>query len=509
MSRPASHRPEPLGGICHKDYDQRARLTQAEKRALSVLSKAWTRFNDVRAPLMRLVKPLEDALEVIGASPNHSRAAMTHMLRECRRLGKAYWAWSQADWLDVLGNSSRRFASRLEVVVGQCVRLDVVAIAYVQGWYRDILSLGRFRREPLAMRVFGEVCVREAIEAVLSTAVSLGFSGGMTLRSTVCEALLINQSPRLQELTASVLSAARELRPLGQRSTYHQLGRILAALGFLEAPLPIASARSGFVRENLAQGVGDEWASWVERWAKTSTRESTQDVRFHLYKVGRWLNQTHPHITSPGDWDRALAAEYVSAINKMRVGEFTVRRAKLRRAGQPLLPRAKQAEFVAIRTFFTDCQEWEWIPRRFDPARSLRAPRAVRLACGPEPRVIADDVWARLMWAGLNLTPQDLPTAGNSDKQKYPYPIEYVRGVALVWLFAGLRSDEIARLRVGCVRWQAVDAAEPVCLLDVPVNKTGSAMTKPVDSPVGRAIEAWESVRLPHPPSTDRKTGSR
>ena len=34
------------------------------------------------------------------------------------------------------------------------------------------------------------------------------------------------------------------------------------------------------------------------------------------------------------------------------------------------------------------------------------------------------------------------------------YPLELVRAVALLWLFAGLRVDEIVRLRVGAIRWQ-------------------------------------------------------
>ena len=34
------------------------------------------------------------------------------------------------------------------------------------------------------------------------------------------------------------------------------------------------------------------------------------------------------------------------------------------------------------------------------------------------------------------------------------YPLPLIRALALTWLFSGLRSDEISRLRVGCIRWQ-------------------------------------------------------
>jgi hypothetical protein len=52
-------------------------------------------------------------------------------------------------------------------------------------------------------------------------------------------------------------------------------------------------------------------------------------------------------------------------------------------------------------------------------------------------------------------------------------------------------------------------ATESVCLLDVPVNKTETCLTKPVDPQVGQAIEAWENVRPVQPAQTDRKTGAR
>src|SRR3954447_24516336 len=125
---------------------------------------------------------------------------------------------------------------------------------------------------------------------------------------------------------------------------------------------------------------------------------------------------------------------------------------------------------------------------------------------GSKPRVIADDTWAKILWAGLNLGADDLTVSGVR-----AYPFELVRALALTWLFAGQRSDEIVRLRVGCVRWQPGDVAgadtAPVCLLDVPVHKTGAAFTKPVDPLLGHAIEAWETARPAQPPMTDRKTG--
>jgi hypothetical protein len=46
------------------------------------------------------------------------------------------------------------------------------------------------------------------------------------------------------------------------------------------------------------------------------------------------------------------------------------------RIGTPYSPRTKAHNLTATRTFFRDCQEWEWIPRRFDPNRALALPRS-------------------------------------------------------------------------------------------------------------------------------------
>jgi len=114
----------------------------------------------------------------------------------------------------------------------------------------------------------------------------------------------------------------------------------------------------------------------------------------------------------------------------MSVGDWTIHRDVLGdRAGESLFsPRTKAHNLMATRTFFRDCQEWEWIPRRFDPVRALACPRSVAALIGTNPRVIADEVWAKLLWAGLNLDPADLP--GNSADTYYP--MELIRAVTLI-----------------------------------------------------------------------------
>lgn len=151
----------------------------------------------------------------------------------------------------------------------------------------------------------------------------------------------------------------------------------------------------------------------------------------------------------------------------------------------------------------------------------MATPRAVKALISPNPRVIADDVWARLLWAGLHIEATDLTTTGGFGdvaRATLVYPVAMVRALAVTWLFAGLRRNEIVRLRVGCVRWQHYDggpaaAQNPsvgaTCLLDIPVHKTGESYTKPVDPLVGQAIAAWQAERPQQPLQVDPKTGEQ
>jgi len=155
------------------------------------------------------------------------------------------------------------------------------------------------------------------------------------------------------------------------------------------------------------------------------------------------------------------------------------------------------------------------IPRRFDPIRSFMTPKSVLAKIGPNPRIISDDVWAKLVWAGLNLTAEDLPKRRQGPENSYP--VEMCKALFLTWLFAGLRNNEIVRLRLGCIRGQKEEVSIPgateklprssVCMLEVPVNKTSTAFTKPVDPIVGEAINAWEKVRPQGEKQSDPKTG--
>lgn len=489
-------------------------LTPSEREAIALYlerrsspSLRWKPDPEIASRLERLLHPLRDAFALQHTKPAVQSPTRAVMLRECLTLDRAYWAWSHEDWIIVLGRGSLEFRARQHPRVCQSVRVEMAAAAYLHGWFRDVMTLGGFKRHALAARVFGAAAIEAACQRVITPLQQWGYADGTAMLSCLCEALLRNESPHLEHLSAEILESFREGVSVHRRAHYYQLAKGLSAAGILDTPLPVARPSRPVIHHDIASGIAFEWCEWIERWVRTSTLETRSHIRLHLYKVGRWLAAHHPEIVSPAQWTRELAAQYVAAVTRLRIGDYTVRKVTTQPIGQPLSPRSMATELSAVRTLFWDCQEWGWIARHFDPGRSLALPRSVKARIGPKPRVIADAVWARLLWAGLHLEKGDLAGSRSS-----LYPLECVRALAVVWLFAGLRSDEILRLRVGSVRWQSMPnapSAAPVCLLDVPTHKTGSDFTKPVDPQVGHAIETWEAIRPNQPPCVDRKSADR
>ena len=500
-----------------------------EAAAITALGLATLRrlkTGDPAAPgwrvVARLVRPLDTVNAGLDSPPTpHRRRAMLDvvawLLTRCaQRDAGSYWDWTAEQWEAMLGRTVAEFRAEAPPWVGDEVRPYLAAHAFLLGGFTGFHRLGSFQRLVLCWRIFG----RDRVDGELGQlrrvlgvwGYQLGRPDDPLLPLTVAQLMLANGSPHLQDMTTGLFDRVREQRLLdGVRlNTVHAVQRAVAELGFCAAPL----GRTG--QHARATGGAETWQQAADRWHDTSTltRRVRGSVRANLLKVGRWLAAEHPEVADPAAWTRQTCATWIAALDRMRVGDFVQRTAGLGdRLGQPLTAATKAGQISALRRFFGDCQEWEWLPRRFDPQRALAVPRSIAALLGPNPRVIADDIWAKLLWAGLNLTTGDLLAT-----QSGPYyPFELVRAVTLTWLFSGQRSDEIARLRVGCIRWQhhgtpitgnATDvlASDAVCLLDVPTHKTGTAFTKPVDPILGQAIDAWQAIRPAQPPFTDRRT---
>jgi integrase len=501
-------------------YDQDPVLRIGEREALAALVHrpsgrmgAWPRW--VHAALARLVTPINDVLRTVGQDRWRERHATVLVLVEAMHGRQtAFWAWSRDEWIAVLHE------------IDPNLRHYAMAVAYLLCDYRDLhRSFPLFKRRIFAYKLFGRQEVDDALGRMTEEIRRWGYGPSITERATitVCELLLLGGCPHLEVITPALVRTLQH-HPTSAyiRSDLALVIRALVSLGlFATSPLDPDRTEDGPAGTPDAHAdVPDDWVTWCQRWYRTSTLTAgtRQGHYYYLLKVGRWLAATHPDATSPERWTRELAAAWVAAVDRMTIGDWThapMTRRMAKQIGAPLSARTKAHQLAVIRDFFTDCQEWEWIARRFDPVRAFATPRSIRSQIAPNPRVIADDVWAKLLWAGLNLTEEDVPQLRSAPYSWYP--LEMVRAAVLVWLFAGLRVNELVRLRVGCIRWQRENVTIPgtgevlskdaVCLLDVPMHKTGGPFSKPVDRVVGEAISAWERIRPIQPSISDPKTG--
>src|SRR6266478_636486 len=502
-------------------YDRSAALTDVESEMLTRYAEAYRFYRyghtmDFGPSLDRLVRPLNDVFDYTGIKTEQRRYVLFFFLREMADRNRSFWGWTTEEWIDSI--EARRPA-----------RQHVVAAAYLLCKFSDLhrLNSDHIVYNCLARKVFGNEYTKTVIDRVQAKLAEWGYRSEGTCKMimrTTFETLLSNRSPHLEDLMLERLrTVAIKSRSTAGRHSVVAFSRVLASIGVtpnsLEIKRPIIDRTT---LPSMTLNVPAEWARLCRAWFERSTiRRNERNSHYYFFlSVGRWLAASHPEIGSPAEWTRSLAAEVVATICEWHSGDWagsTYLHAKNR--GKLMAATTRASRISLLRIFFRDLQDWELIPRQFDPRRSFMTPKSLLRLIGPNPRTIADDVWAKLVWAGLNLTNDDLPKRGSPKLRCRPisYPIELCRALAVTWLFAGLRSNEIRRLRLGCIRWQK-DAltipgttdtlpADAICLLDVPVNKTGGAFTKPVDRVVGDAIAAWERVRPQGIKLPDPKTG--
>ncbi len=415
--------------------------------------------------LRPLWEPVDAAGRALRLAPRTRSAIRRVLLREMVISGEAYGAWDPPTWVTVARTAGEHAASTL-------------AVGCFLGAFTGEQALAA-GVQPLhfARRLFGREAIEHEVGRVRRYLHAVGYgptSADHPCFVTALAALLLRIGRvELEAITVEAIEAAHSAAPprSPRRTAYFRLARALHGMGLLPRPIQAHGYRT-----DAATGVDPEWAAWCARWRATSTfaPKTAQGVYYGALRAGRWLAREHPTVRTPAAWTRDLALAYVAAVNAGVLGDLaapSVYAGRRRRRGTPLSARYKATVLRALRLFFRDLQEWEWCPRRFDPQRVLATPRAIRALIAPNPRVLADEVWAKLLWAGLHLEQRDLPTGGGFNRPEHArplYPLGLVRALGVTWLFGGLRSDELVRLRVGCIRWQRPDAGPAAATTHAP-----------------------------------------
>jgi integrase len=494
-------------------YDRSHNLTAGERCFLTLELPLRIKTSKTRQPSLdaveRLSRPLHDVFDYIEFKGPKRRSLVFYLLEEMGRRDRALWAWTDAEWIELV----------------ECRRYDGNCILATAFLLRDFDMLASFPKRRhifscLARRIFGFKRFAAADRKIKAGLRELGYCI-RTLRlvpRTLAQLMLITRSPRIEDITETALLQLQGLNgTVALEQCVFALSRLLASEGIVDQPVRRLGLQPKMIRgapEEIITNVPREWARLARYWHETSTLTPRSRLRmyYRLLSVGRWLHATRPHIESPEQWTRTVASEAMAMCVDLKSCEWSLSEIARRftNSGKPVCANSKIDVIYTLRTFFRDLQHWEIIPRAFDPHVAFRVPRSLRALIGFDPRVLPDDVWAKLIWAGLNITAEDLSAQGNPDRgRSHYYPLSLVRALSVIWLFAGLRWDEIRRLRLGCIRWQEHAPGERVCLLSIPANKTSTAFSKPVDTIVGEIVEAWEKERPGQMKLIDPKTGEQ
>lgn len=258
----------------------------------------------------------------------------------------------------------------------------------------------------LAYKVFGHPLTEAVLAPILSISAQWGYSrrdNDAAFRSVTTEVLLLNRSPYPDDLTLPFLEqvhTATASNP-GRRARVYRLSRILAHLGLLENPLPLAGGLpASTYKLERERGIAPAWVEWVDRWFETSPRPRPERLymRLDLLRTGRWLAIHHPEVNTPANFTRKLAAELVAAVNQMRIGDFSCENLNipLKDPGRPWSATRKHGFLGVLRRCFSEAIDWGWMERRFNPQRVFATPRHLKHQIRIAPRIIENDIWANI-----------------------------------------------------------------------------------------------------------------
>jgi len=495
------------------NFDTTSPLTNEESQALDDLLALYHQpgrvvgFADIaQTHLPRLVDPVRSALSHFSLAPDVHSPVVYRFLQQSVTSAKPYGQLNEDDWLPLL--QTRTFGA-LKPAVAERSAYPFLLVLYVLRRFRSLHRLSKRPLTKMAVTLFGRRQMDANLRQIVSSLNTLGYNvtDPKPLKVTLSEVLLVHRSPHLADIDAETLEQMRQttIRQEGSRFLV-RVSYALFGLGVLPAPLSSQPPQPSRTKPESI------WDAWIYRWEQTSTLSvsTRQETRYTLRGVGTWLTQAHPDITSPELWDRQLCLEFVKAVTNLHEGEWTKQPTKAT-SDTLLRPATRIRKIYIVRRFFLDLQDWGWIPKRFNPRVSLAPPTYLLAQVGPDPRVIAREIWSKLLQAALTLTADDIQPDESAKAKAPTYPLEMVRALALVWVFGGLRSDEIRRLRVGCVRWELLDTTKTptVVMLRIPPNKTSGRFEKPVSRFAAEAIQEWEALRPPSPAQLDPKTGEQ
>ena len=429
--------------------------TRADSRRGQALQKQLARFN----------QPLTDLYILRYQSTQGQRRTDLHrfMQRQVLRLRKMYWEWDASEWKEILCPTPAQFNLRHARLNMNSLRVLIMDAAYLLGEVSDLrdVKMGLHTVDS-AQTYFGAELVGEQWHRMLSVLKGRGYgeSQGNNQRvlQHLCTLFLLARSPYLEDITEELLAevgTGSQFKQWSQR----KITNGLYDLGLLAPPEETDPLPTQFDQEGMAP----EWFAWCMAWYERAvdfTLLVRQGYVHRLLAVGRWLHDRFPDIWEPWQWTEELTLCFRAEVCTWTSGQYGSQGGRQRLATKGMLGQPMRAYGIAhylttMRRFLTDLTKRPYAvngePARritldFVPKEVLTTPAPIRKALdAASPRDIDVQIWAKLAIAAATLSAQDLPRTTR-------YPLSFYRALALVWVTSARRPNEIARLRLDCLR---------------------------------------------------------
>ncbi|HEX6477232.1 MAG TPA: hypothetical protein VF043_00195 [Ktedonobacteraceae bacterium] len=185
-------------------YERSPDLSEAERAELrrATRQQPFHLHPSTTVLLRRLLQPLQDVFMVTHLSHNIWHEIVRVMVVEMSRRGKTFWAWSEAEWIDIIGPSypafARRYGRRYAGGRQHPARRELPVLAYLLCSPSDIDPLlSPFAIAPIARKVFGTETIDSHVKLLTAALSAWGYreKNHHDFIACLCYLLLRNRSP--------------------------------------------------------------------------------------------------------------------------------------------------------------------------------------------------------------------------------------------------------------------------------------------------------------------------
>jgi integrase len=473
--------------------------------------------------LLRFQKPIYDVIALRTTDSSTCQRLRRILYLQMIQRETSFWEWSKDEWIEIIGRTKQEYQQAFGTPGDG--RLSLQDMAYLLGEITDLREVGQ-RKDALqtARLYFGVDIVKEETNRVFSLFAGQQGQGYVPdrgflkqLGQTLGVLFLLNRSPLLADISLELLHAASQEPDALPPFQIAAVQSSLQQLRLFDPPPPQELSDSLRWRKGETADIAPEWVKWCQAWLQRLPKVRRLDRWKYnfLLTVGRWLADHHPEVVSPSQWSEDVALEYVSyTCSQATIGDYTSIQASRvlitkKIVGKKLTPRSMQHRLAALISFFLDVrdkphrvgnEEPRKVALSLNPAEVFRLPPAIKKLIQPDPRDIDEVLWCKLTYAAATLTEDDYPKACH-------YPLNYHKAAALLWIASARRPNELARLRVGCIRrdWDPAMLDEDglplpgqeaqICYLHIPTGKTKGPYWVPIPKYAADAVDHWEQER--------------